>query len=392
MGLLQSLIHIIIFFERNTLHFSDSLQFYGFMAFIAFITLALLSVIRRSMFEIFQTTHLALAVLITYALWRHLTVRPSFSRFYVCIASGIFVLTTALRYSRLILRNVIWGQPYTTAKVTQVRDSVRIQVIVPRPWKVRAGEYLYIWMPGVSIWSIFQSHPFMVTWWDNDVDGKSTNIYLLIKPASGFTQKLVQYTGNCVFRSWIDGPYGQPSNVGDYGNILMFASGIGITAQIPHLKELLRGYRNYRVRTRNILLVWQLDKESDQEWVQDWMTELLSEDQGAYILKIGLYVLRNFDNQNTSYGDMEDYGEHNRVRKLYGRPDVDRLIKSEVAKKRGQLLIMTSTGSDMQEQIQRSTQKYLDREVKLTHLAFQPRSYRSFWSPRLPEVNYKGVV
>ena len=61
------------------------------------------------------------------------------------------------------------------------------------------------------------------------------------------------------------------------------------------------------------------------------------------ILKIGLYVLRNFEDQSTSYGDVEDYGDHRRIRKLYGKPDIDKLIKSEVADKRGQLLITSES-------------------------------------------------
>ncbi len=43
---------------------------------------------------------------------------------------------------------------------------------------------------------------------------------------------------------------------------MMFASGIGIAAQIPYIKELVRGYRESRVRTKSILLIWQLNKES----------------------------------------------------------------------------------------------------------------------------------
>lgn len=102
----------------------------------------------------------------------------------------------------------------------------------------------------------------MISWWDNDIDGRSTNIYLLVKPANGFSQRLVQHGGNRTLKSWIDGPYGRVKDTGDYGSIVMFASGIGIATQVPYLKELIRGYREFRVRTKSTLLVWQLDKES----------------------------------------------------------------------------------------------------------------------------------
>jgi len=63
-------------------------------------------------------------------------------------------------------------------------------------------------------------------------------------------------------KSWIEGPYGQIKDIGDYGSILIFASGISIAAQVPYIKEIVRGYRESRVRTKSYLLVWQLNKES----------------------------------------------------------------------------------------------------------------------------------
>ena len=39
----------------------------------------------------------------------------------------------------------------------------------------------------------------------------------------------------------------------------MVATGIGIAAQLPYLKELIKGFNNCETRTRRIHLVWQLD-------------------------------------------------------------------------------------------------------------------------------------
>lgn len=47
---------------------------------------------------------------------------------------------------------------------------------------------------------------------------------------------------------------------------------------------------------------------------------------------------------------------------------------------------------DMEDQIQTSIQKYLEKDVELMSLAFQPRDHRSFWSQRPPEVKFQGVV
>lgn len=221
-----------------------------------------LSILQVPLFELFQKTHYAIAIVTAYAVWRHLPGKSSSSRIYMVVASSIFIVTCSMRYSRLIFRNLRWGEPYAKARITQIQGAIRVRITVPRPWKIRPGDFIYIWMPGVSFWSSFQSHPFMVSWWDQNVDGKGANIYLLVKPKSGFTQKLLRHSGSEALRVWIDGPYGRTSDIGDYGSVIMFATGIGIAAQVPYIKQLLRGFQEYRVRTKSILLVWQLDSES----------------------------------------------------------------------------------------------------------------------------------
>jgi hypothetical protein len=44
----------------------------------------------------------------------------------------------------------------------------------------------------------------------------------------------------------------------DCENILMVASGFGIAAHLPYLKQLIYGYNAREVRTRRIHLVWQV--------------------------------------------------------------------------------------------------------------------------------------
>ena len=223
----------------------------------------LLSIFQIPLYEFFQKIHYAIAILIVYAIWRHVSVRSSSSRIYMIVAACVFLSTTTLRYARVIWRNVVWSKPYPATQIIQVKDAVRLRITLPRPWQIRAGEFIYIWMPGVSFWSSFQSHPFMISWWDRNADGEGVNIYLLLKPRSGFTQRLLQHAGPKRLLTWVDGPYGRTHNVGDYGTVLMFATGIGIAAQVPYIKQLLKGFQEFRVRTKAILLIWRLDKESE---------------------------------------------------------------------------------------------------------------------------------
>ncbi len=47
----------------------------------------------------------------------------------------------------------------------------------------------------------------------------------------------------------------------EYGTVLLIATGFGIAAILPHLKELLEGYERCEVVTRRIHVVWQLKGE-----------------------------------------------------------------------------------------------------------------------------------
>jgi predicted ferric reductase len=138
-------------------------------------------------------------------------------------------------------------------------------------------------MPEVSSSSIFQLHPFMITWWYNNSYRDADQIALLIEPKSGFTKKLQDHKNSGPLLAWIDGPYGQQKEISDYSSVVMLATEMSIAAQMPYLKELVNGYQKCNVRTRRISLIWQLDRENNQDWVQKWMDDLLAVDKGSYV-------------------------------------------------------------------------------------------------------------
>jgi len=56
------------------------------------------------------------------------------------------------------------------------------------------------------------------------------------------------------------------------------------------------------------------------------------------ILRIRLYVPRNFDNKETP-GDRKSYGKYSSIRKFYRKPLLNKVIKTEIEEKYGRLLI-----------------------------------------------------
>ncbi|KAK3047165.1 hypothetical protein LTR09_011367 [Extremus antarcticus] len=149
--------------------------------------------------------------------------------------------------------------------------------------------------------SIFQRHPFVITWWEGGDalderdkakgpdDNKSTEydrtnaskariVYVMIDPQRGWTRNVTSHES--VFKdqvAWLDGPFGSPYRLEEYSTVVLFASGNGIFAQLPLLKDLASGLKASAIRTRRVKLVWQA--ESSNEQLQEWMHEILRDEQ-----------------------------------------------------------------------------------------------------------------
>jgi len=203
------------------------------------------------------------------------------STFFLQIGMALWLGVTVIHWILFAYRNLVLGRPFATALVYHPRELsldelprvLQIDINVPRKWQVKAGQYILLSVPKLGVFSGFRGHPFMISWWK--WNEKGLTISLLVKVSTGLTSKLSQHiaenpgekTGEIKDEHkkllvFIDGPYGIQHNFGDYGTVIMFATGIGIAAHIPYIKDLMRGYSSYEVKTRRILLVWEIDKRS----------------------------------------------------------------------------------------------------------------------------------
>ena len=105
----------------------------------------------------------------------------------------------------------------------------------------------------------------MIASWVEDESCKSklTTVQLLVEPRDGFTHRLFRYVSRSSYetkyRVLYSGPHGVPTSMKEYGSVLMIATGFGIVAILPYLKELVDGYKRCEVVTRRVHLVWQLN-------------------------------------------------------------------------------------------------------------------------------------
>ncbi|KAJ5220852.1 uncharacterized protein N7469_009739 [Penicillium citrinum] len=171
------------------------------------------------------------------------------------------------------------GKFFARASITKTNDAVQLSFRPRRPWKVRAGQYVYLKAPAIGLLSIAESHPFNIIWWENGPDGRAESISILAQVQSGFTKELLCHSSDHL-RVLIDGPYGEPQDTEPYDSILMICTGIGISAQLPYAKEILRRQAtgDSSLRKQRVTIIWIMEKEYHSDWVCDWMDQLLEKD------------------------------------------------------------------------------------------------------------------
>lgn len=180
-----------------------------------------------------------------------------------------------------------------------------------RGWHHRAGQYVYLCVPGVSRTSFLQLHPFYVAWWYRE--GEFDYTVFIIEKYTGFTKFLVECSSRDRrahehLTALIEGPYGKELELDLYGTVLLFATGIGIAGQLSYVSQLLQDYRSCETKTKRIALFWQVRPEVHLAYVADRMQELLSQDKDR-VLEIHIYVLSDYVSQYTQAGDLVSLGE-----------------------------------------------------------------------------------
>ena len=188
-------------------------------------------------------------------------------------------LDRAGRLGILIWRNC--GKRRTTATVEILPGSVaRVDVDVSRAWNFRPGQYMYLYMPCLGLWT---SHPFTVAWKSMNDDysnmseknsssdsfaallegSQTTTMSILIKGQDGFTKKLLQKAedspeGRIKAMALAEGPFGGIHCLDSYGTLLLVAGGIGITHPMSYLHEVVSNFASKKTATRKVHLVWMI--------------------------------------------------------------------------------------------------------------------------------------
>jgi len=324
----------------------------GFAAFCV-ILIQSPSVVRHAFYETFLGIHFVLAVLSCVVVWMHLDGIPA--QKYLMGAIVCWVFERATRVWLIVRKNV--GRGGTKAEIEALPgDAVRVTLRTAKTWRFKPGQHIYLYIPSIGMLS---SHPFSLAWSEEGTDlanektlpmarqdilaAKSNSVSLIIRRRTGFTDTLYRKAEQCtsgplVTKAYVEGPYGNES-FQSYGTVMLFAAGVGITHQVPHVRDLVAGYANGTCATRKVILVWVIQSPEHLEWIRPWMTQILSMDKRRDILKILLFVTRPRSTK-------EIHSPSASVQMHPGKPDVGALISKEQEHQVGAMAIsVCGTGS-----------------------------------------------
>ncbi|KAL3439934.1 hypothetical protein BJX65DRAFT_317238 [Aspergillus insuetus] len=356
--------------------------------------LSLLSIpwFRHFSYEIFLRGHQILTALFVYGIWRHIPTRSQPSKIYLLVALGIFGLTLVLQTMTLFYRNGLFaGHGFPRAVVSfsanktneehPVITAAHIRILLPRPLKVEAGQYINLWMPSVSLSSWMQTHPFTVVSWSRD---RQDTIELLLQPRGGLSADLVGYApaakeNSISFLALFTGPHGMVKDVSLYESVLVVTSGFGIAAAIPYLKKMICGYNTCTSQVRRLHLVWEVKSVVEMAVAKTLLNNLLEDDimDNGYILQISIYVRDGLEPNRLPFG------EHDRVCLYQGLPDYQNIVSLEASggqikrlpnvwDKQGRTLVMVSAADAVRDHIRKIVRGHLHQGVKLFELEYQP--------------------
>jgi predicted ferric reductase len=304
------------------------------------------SAVRHAFYETFLIGHILLAFVAVVTVWIHVQKYPQMMQVMYGVVA-LWAFDRGARFARLIYRNI--GAGGTRAEVVLLQgDAVRINVKMARPWRFEPGQYAYIYMPTIGLWT---SHPFTIAWSEEEgraddiknansdpekggvtsssneilTSGKTTMSFI-VRRRTGFTASLYKKAersgGKFTTTTWLEGPYGHQT-LHSYGTVLLFAAGVGITHQVPHVRDLISGYSNGTVAARKVVLVWIIQSPEHLEWIRDWMTEILGLPQRRSILRVLLFVTKPRSMK-------EIHSPSSSVQMFPGKPNIQSLIDQEV--------------------------------------------------------------
>ena len=336
------------------------------------------SAIRHAFYETFLHVHQAAAFTAVVTVYFHVRMHNLPHLVYVQLVVALWVTERLVRFVRIVYRCWSWPKGFSTVSVQALPgEACRVTFEIRRPWTFRPGSHVYAYLPAISY---HQSHPFSAAWFDPrrprgsielgdekpaparaDLEpshGQGGYLSLVVQRRTGMTAKLYDQAaaapnGHITLRGAVEGPYGALECLHSYGTVVLFAGGIGITHQVPHIRDLIAGYADGTVATRKIVLVWTVRTTEHLEWVRPWMDVVLQMPGRREILKILLFVTK-------PKSPREVVSPSATVQMFPGRPQPQIILDKEIEERVGAMAVTVCGPGALADSVRDAARKRVD--------------------------------
>lgn len=243
---------------------------------LVWLCVASLPVVRRIAYEAFIILHIPVAmVYVGLLFWHSKNFLMSWSYLYVTVA--IWVVSNIFRFFKLN-----WTKPWRMAfmvgdeaAITLMAENA-IKITVPTQMRWKPGQYVYIRMPGISL---FDNHPFTISSlcsedFPSEYGEQYRDCTIVFKPYGGFTRKVlntaIEKGPFHTYRAFLDGPYGgMRRDLAAFDTCILIAGGSGVTALMSQLLNLIKRMRDGKAITRKVVVVWAMKRLEAMDWFRE---------------------------------------------------------------------------------------------------------------------------
>jgi ferric-chelate reductase len=281
-------------------------------AILIWMNISTIAPIRNFSYEFFVVQHIITFFGFIIAVMMHLPSTALYSRVYIYIPIGFYLLDRVIRSVRYAWTNVRPGRATLTALEGGVA-RVRIQSKSVKNW--RPGSHVFLSVPKFGIG---QSHPATIASTPNSHGG---DLVFILKGHKGFTSRLLKSASNSstsllptkeapsqasevAHISLIDGPYGSShSDFAGFDSILLVSGSTGTTFTLPILLDLSHRAQQAKFPLKRITFLWIVKNTSWTSWTSSELTTAANALRAAGIeLDIRIHVTcdENFTSGDTS--------------------------------------------------------------------------------------------
>jgi predicted ferric reductase len=243
---------------------------------LVWLCVASLPFIRRIAYEMFIVLHVPVAMAYVGLLfWHSKNYLMSWGYLYATVV--IWAFCYFLRFFKLN-----WTRPGRLsfmvgdeAAITLMAENA-IKITVPTQMRWKPGQYIYLRMPGISL---FENHPFTIASlcsedFPSEYGEKYRDLQVVFKPYGGFTRKVLETAIEKgpfhTYRAFLDGPYGgMRRDLAAFDTCILIAGGSGVTALMSQLLNLIKRMRDGKAITRKVVVVWALKRLEAMDWFRE---------------------------------------------------------------------------------------------------------------------------